>query len=95
MSVVFCKKNKFFRSLVVFFRTNELSDDVHVNVCDMNNRCFKITAFIRLFRHSIQIVSRNSEPTYQHATAVFCVVTDSFPDSSLASACYRGSFHVT
>jgi hypothetical protein len=43
----------------------------------------------------IQSVPRNSEPTYWHATAMLCVVTDSFPGSSLAAvaARCRGGFH--
>jgi hypothetical protein len=41
-------------------------------------------------------VPRNSEHTYWHATAMFCVVTNSFPGSSLAAAaaCCHGGFHV-
>jgi hypothetical protein len=44
----------------------------------------------------IQNVPRNSEHIYEHPTAVFWVVTNSFPGSSLAAAaaCYRGGFHV-
>jgi hypothetical protein len=43
----------------------------------------------------VHSVPRNSEPTYQHATALFCVVTDSLAGSSLAAAaaCCRDGFH--
>jgi hypothetical protein len=38
----------------------------------------------------------NLEPTYKHVMAMFCIVTNSFPSSSLAAAavCCRGEFHV-
>jgi hypothetical protein len=43
----------------------------------------------------IQEVLRNSELTYQHATAMFCGATNSFPGNSLAAAaaCCHSGFH--
>jgi hypothetical protein len=52
--------------------------------------------FIIAIISRLQDVQYRSEPTYERATAMFCVVTDSFPGSSLAVAgvyC-RGGFHV-
>jgi hypothetical protein len=39
----------------------------------------------------INSVPRNSEPTYWHATAVFCPVINSLPGTSLAAAAAAGS----
>jgi hypothetical protein len=35
---------------------------------------------------TVYSVPRNLEPTYENATGMFCVVTSSFPGTSLAAA---------
>jgi hypothetical protein len=47
----------------------------------MNAERYKGSSSILLYS-----VPRNTEPTYWRATAVFCVVTDSFSGSLLAAA---------